>query len=57
MYLFNFIVILNPDYNCSKSLLSSSVDKVTTDTYSFVSVIWNVAFAESSILYTTGSFS
>ena len=31
-------------------LLSSSVDKVTTGTYNFLSVIWNVAFVEVSIL-------
>ena len=30
-------------FNCSKSLLSSSVDKVTTGTYNFVSFILNVA--------------
>ena len=38
------MVLLNPFFNCSKSLLSSSVYKVTTGTYSFVSVILNVAF-------------
>ena len=36
--------ILNPDFNCSESLLLSSVDKVTTGTYSFVTVILNVVF-------------
>ena len=44
LYLFYLIVLLNPDFNCSKKLLSSFVDKVTTGTYSFVSVILNVAF-------------
>ena len=39
LYLFHFIVLLNPDFNCSKGLLSFSVDKVTTGTYNFVSVI------------------
>ena len=41
LYLFHLIVLLNPDFNCSKSFLSFSVDKVTTGTYNFVSVIWN----------------
>ena len=36
-----FIVFLNPDFNCSKSFLSFSVDKVTTGKYNFVPVIWN----------------
>ena len=43
LYLFHLIVLLNPDFNCSKKLLSSFVDKVTTGTYNFVSVILNVA--------------
>ena len=37
------IVVLNPDFNRSKNLLSFSYDKVTTGTYSFVSFILNVA--------------
>ena len=44
LYLFQLIVLLNPVFNCSKSLLSSSVDKVTTRTCNFVSVVLNVAF-------------
>ena len=43
MYLFHFIVILNPDFNCSNSLLSFSGDKVTTGTYNLQSVISNFA--------------
>ena len=43
MYLFHFIVILNPDFNCSNNLLSFSVDKVTTGTYNLQSVISNFA--------------
>ena len=35
------MVLLNTDFNCSKKLLSSFADKVTTGTYNFVSVIWN----------------
>ena len=44
LHLFHLIVFLNPSFNCSKGLLSSSVDKVTTGTSSFVSVILNDAF-------------
>ena len=43
LYLFHFIVLLRPVYNLSKSLLSSLVDKVTTETYNFVSFFLNVA--------------
>ena len=42
LYLFYLIVLLNHDFNCSKKLLSSSVDEVTTGTYNFVSVTLNV---------------
>ena len=41
LYLFHFTVLLNPDFNCFKSFYHFCVDKVTTGTYSFVSVIWN----------------
>ena len=41
MYLFHFIDLLNPDFNCSNNLLSFSVDKVTTGTYNLESVISN----------------
>ena len=43
MYLFHFIVILNPDFNCSNNLLSFSADKVFTGTYNLQSVISNFA--------------
>ena len=43
MYLFHFIVILNPDFNCSNNLLSLSADKVTTGIYNLESVISNFA--------------
>ena len=49
MYLFHFIVILNPDFNCSNNLLSFSSDKVTTGTYTLQSVISNFALAGDSI--------
>ena len=44
LYLFHLMVLLNTALNCSKSILSFSVDKVTTGTYNFVSVILNIAF-------------
>ena len=34
-----FTVLLNPVVNCSKSFMLFSLDKLTTGTYSFVSVI------------------
>ena len=40
--MFHFLVLLNPDFNCCKSLISFSFDKITTGTYNFVSVILNV---------------
>ena len=42
LYLFHLMVLLNPAFNCSNNLLSSSVDRVTTGTYSFTSVITDV---------------
>ena len=45
LYLFHLIVLLNLVFNCSKSILSSSTDKVTTGIYSFVSVILNVGLS------------
>ena len=51
------IVRLNPVFSPSKSLLSFSVDKVTTGTYSFVSFILNVALVRLSILTNAGSTS
>ena len=44
LYLFFLTVILNPVFNCSNNLLSSSVDRVTTGTNNIVSVTLNVAF-------------
>ena len=54
MYLFHLIVLLNPDFNFSKKLLSSFVDKVTTGTYNFVFVILYIAFVRASILSLAG---
>ena len=39
--MFHFKVLLNPDFNFSKSFMSFSFDKVTTGTNNFVSFIWN----------------
>ena len=51
MYLFHFIVILNPDFNCSNNLLSFSADKVTTGTYNLQSVISNFALVGELIRF------
>ena len=40
-YLFQLIVLLKPDFNCWSNFALSWVDKVTTGTCSFVSVIAN----------------
>ena len=54
LYLFHLIVLLNPDYNCSKKLISTFVNKLRTRTYNIVSVILNIAFARLLILDTAG---
>ena len=54
LYSFDFIVLLNPAFNCHKSLLSFSVDKVTNGTYNVVSVILNVVFAAAFIARLAG---
>ena len=41
MYLFHFTVLLNSNFNCFRSFLSFSFDKVTTGMYSSASFIWN----------------
>ena len=56
-YLIYLIVLLNPVFNCSNNLLSSSVDKVTAGTYNFVSVILSVAFVGLLTVTTAGSAS
>ena len=56
LYLFNLINPLNPVFNCSNDL-SSSIDKVTTGTYNFLSVILNVAFIGLLTSATAGSAS
>ena len=49
MYLFYFIDLLNPDFNCSNNLVSFSAHKVTTGTYFLQSVISNFALVGDSI--------
>ena len=51
MYLFHFIDLLNPDFNCSNNLLSFSADKVTTGTYNLQSVISNLALVGELIRF------
>ena len=41
MYLFHFIVLLNPHFNYSKCFISFYFDKVTTGRHNFVFVILN----------------
>ena len=49
MFLLHLIILLNAVFNCSKSLLSSSVDTVTAETYIFVSVTLNITPAGASV--------
>ena len=51
MYLFHFIDLLSPDFNCSNNLLSFSDDKVTTGTYNLQSVISNFALVGELIRF------
>ena len=55
--MFHLIGLLNLVFNYSKSLLSSSVDKVTTGTYNFVSFVLNVAIVGLLTAVTAGSAS
>ena len=54
LYLFYLIVLLKPIFNCSNNLSSSSVDKVTTSTYSFRSFISNITTYETLFSSTEG---
>ena len=42
--MFQLLVLLKPDFNCWSNFALSWVDKVTTGTWSFVSVISNFVF-------------
>ena len=55
--LFHLIVFLNPIFDCSKTLLLSLVDKVTTGTYSFASIFLKFATAGLLTAATEGSAS
>ena len=55
MYLFHFIDLLNPDFNCSNNSLSFSTDKVSTGTYNLQSVISNFALVGELIPFNTGA--
>ena len=46
-YTFQLAILLKPDFNCSSSFALSWVDKFTTGTQNFVSVIANVAASVS----------
>ena len=56
LYLFHFIVLLNPVFNCCKSSISFSFDKLTTGTYHFVSFILNVAPDGATIVGSASAF-
>ena len=43
------MVLLNPDFNCSKSFISFSFDQLPTGTYNFVSFILNSNLAGPTI--------
>ena len=55
LYLFHLVVLLNSVFNCSNNLLSSSVNKVTIGTYSFVSFVLNVVLVGALISSTAAS--
>ena len=57
LYSFHLIVLSNPAFNCSKSLLPFSANKVTIGTYNFVSFVLKVVFVGLLILSTAGSAS
>ena len=54
--MFHFIVLLNPVFNCSKSFISLSFDKVTTETNNFISFILNVALDGATIARSASAF-
>ena len=51
MYVFHFIDLPNPDFNCSKCLLSFSAYKVTTGTQNLQSIISNLALVGELIRF------
>ena len=62
LFLFHFIVLLNPHFNCSKCFISFSLDRVTTGRHNFVSVILNsnpvvATIAGGSLLFPASNIS
>ena len=55
LHLFQYIDLLNPSFNCFTNFTLSSVDQVTTGTYSFASVIFKVALSVPVALALTGA--
>ena len=53
LFLYYFIVLLNPAFNCCKSFTPFSFDKVT---YKFVSIILNVAPDGATIAASASAF-
>ena len=56
-FLFQLIVLLKPDFNCGSHFALSWVDKVTTGTSRFVSVIVNVGTWFAMLVLITTQFS
>ena len=54
LYLFHSISLVNPDFKLVNSLISSSLDKVTTGIYNLQSVILSVALVGTLPLITGG---
>ena len=54
LYLFHLISLVNPDFKLVNSLMSSSLDKVTTGMYNLQSVILSVALVGTLPLITVG---
>ena len=57
LYLFHSISLVNPDFKLVNSLISSSLDKVTTGIYNLQSFIVSVAPVGPSSLTTGGPVS
>ena len=49
LYLFHSISLVNPDFKLVNNLISSSLDKVTTNMYNLQSFIAGVAFVGAAV--------
>ena len=49
LYLFHIISLVNPDFKFANSLISSSLDKVTTGIYNLQSLIVSVASVGAAV--------